>query len=209
MPVQDPVLYAVCDGEKARFLRYDGQQMRTVQRFGAHDKDTDAVGEVASIKEPRSDPKVQVKERFARQIAHEIETTLDSNSALEGLILAAAPHVLHDIREHLSKAASKKLIKSQSKDLTNIPDHDLLSHFDRPATGWPTPDFSISPDFVLIVKVRRGGVYHQARRRDGHGRNYPDGSGEAILISTLFNRAKARTSRKIHDEDGFLKHRAL
>lgn len=139
MAVQDPVLYAVCDGEKARFLRYDGQQMRTIQRFGAHDKETDAEGEVASIKEPRSDPKAQVKERFARQIAEEIEKALGSNPALEGLVLAAAPHVLHDIREHFTKATSKKLIKSESKDLTNIPDHDLLSHFDRPATGWPTP----------------------------------------------------------------------
>ncbi|GBR04933.1 MULTISPECIES: host attachment protein [Asaia] len=139
MAVQDPVLYAVCDGEKARFLRYDGQQMRTIQRFGAHDKATDAAGDVASIKEPRSDPKVQVKERFARLIADEIEATLNANAALEGLVLAAAPHVLHDIREHLSKATSKKLIKSESKDLTNIPDQDLLAHFDRPATGWPKP----------------------------------------------------------------------
>ncbi|GBQ11594.1 host attachment protein [Swaminathania salitolerans] len=139
MPNQDPVLYAICDGEKARFLRYDGQQMRTIQRFGAHDRNTDAEGEVASIKEPRSDPKVQVKERFARQIAEEIDAALKANPALEGLVLAAAPHVLHDIREHLSKATSRKLIKSESKDLTNIPDPELLSHFDRPATGWQIP----------------------------------------------------------------------
>ncbi|WP_025884970.1 host attachment protein [Asaia prunellae] len=139
MATQDPVLYAVCDGEKARFLRFDGHQMRTIQRFDAHDKTTDAAGDVASIKEPRSDPKVQVKERFARQIAHEIDTAFTANSALEGLVLAAAPHVLHDIREHLSKVTSRKLIKSESKDLTNIPDQDLLAHFDRPATGWPKP----------------------------------------------------------------------
>ena len=139
MAAQDPVLYVVCDGEKARFLRYDGQQMRTIQRFGAHDKETDAIGEVASIHDPRTNPKEQIKKRFSRQIADEIETALNNNPALEGLVLAAAPHVLHDVREHLTKATSKKLIKSESKDLTNIPDQDLLSHFDRPATGWPKP----------------------------------------------------------------------
>lgn len=139
MAAQDPVLYVVCDGEKARFLRYDGQQMRTIHSFDAHSKETDAMGEIAAIHDPRTKPKEQIKKRFARQIADEIETALNSNSALEGLVLAAAPHVLHDVREHLTKATSKKLIKSESKDLINIPDHDLLSHFDRPATGWQIP----------------------------------------------------------------------
>ncbi|AQS89374.1 hypothetical protein NCH01_08490 [Neoasaia chiangmaiensis] len=137
MATQDPVLYAVCDGEKARFLRFDGQQLRTFQRFGAHSGETDAIGEVGSIKQPRTDPHAQVKERFAREIAQEINQALQQDSALEGLVLSAPPHVLHDIREHLSKAVAKKLIKSESKDLTNTPDHDLMSHFDRPATGWP------------------------------------------------------------------------
>ncbi|WP_367160537.1 host attachment protein [Kozakia baliensis] len=137
MPAQDPVLYAVCDGEKARFLRFDGQQMRTFQRFGAHDSETDAIGEVGSIKQPRTDPHVQVKERFAREIAGEIENVLKDNAALEGFVLTAPPHVLHDIREQFSKATLKKLIKTETKDLTNIPDQDLLPHFDRPATGWP------------------------------------------------------------------------
>lgn len=113
--------------------------MRTIQRFGAHDKETDAIGEVASIHDPRTNPKEQIKKRFSRQIADEIETALNNNPALEGLVLAAAPHVLHDVREHLTKATSKKLIKSESKDLINIPDHDLLPHFDRPATGWQIP----------------------------------------------------------------------
>ena len=36
---------------------------------------------------------------------------------------------LHEIREELDKAATAKLGKSVSKDLTNTPDHELASHF--------------------------------------------------------------------------------
>lgn len=137
MPVQDPVLYAVCDGEKARFMRYDGHQMRTIHRLDAHHHPDDDGLLTTSIKEPKSDPKELTKERFARTIAAEIEKVLAQNAALKGLVLAASPHVLHDLRVMLSKATMRKIVKTESKDLTNIPDHEMFSHFNRPATGWP------------------------------------------------------------------------
>ena len=49
--------------------------------------------------------------------------------SIEEIVLAAPGHVLHDIREHLDKEATAKLGKSLSKDLTNIPEHELASHF--------------------------------------------------------------------------------
>jgi len=137
MKSADPVLYAVADGEQARFLKFDGQQLRTTKRLNAAGRGVDgesADAEVGSIKSPRKDPHEQIKALFAREVAEAINSDMGS---LDGLVLAAAPHVLHDIREHLTKSVVKKLIKSEAKDLINIPDHDLLGHFSRPASGWP------------------------------------------------------------------------
>lgn len=139
MTTQDPVLYAVCDGEKARFLRFDGHQLRTVKTFDVHSGETNAAAEVGSLKDARTDPHAQVKERFARDMAKEINDAFRADGALEGLVLSAPGHTLHDIREHLSKPVAARLVKTESKDFTNTPDHELIQRFDRPATGWRIP----------------------------------------------------------------------
>lgn len=123
--------YVVADGGKARILTLEGGEMRTLQHFdnsGHGDTDEDASAGTSQLKAPKSDPHDQAKAQFAKQIAKRLNEAVRTNKVGE-IVLAAPAHVLHDIREGLDKAASGKLAKSLSKDLTNTPDHDLASHF--------------------------------------------------------------------------------
>lgn len=123
--------YVVADGGKARILTRDGEAMRTVQHFdaaGHGDAAADAAGEVSQIKAPKSDPNQQVKAHFAHEVAARINEAVRTNRVASVVLAAPAP-VLHEIREKLDKKATGALEKSLSKDLTNIPDHDLASHF--------------------------------------------------------------------------------
>ena len=134
MATQDPVIYVVADGEKARFLRLEGAQLRTIASFDLH-KGSSAEKDVASIKAPRENPHEQLKEHFTRDLADHINKAAQSND-VEGILLIAPAQASHEIREHLDKPTSKKLFKTLVKDLVNTPDHDLLKHLDRPETGW-------------------------------------------------------------------------
>ncbi|EHH67988.1 host attachment protein [Gluconobacter morbifer] len=135
MATQDPVIYVVADGEKARFLRLEGPQLRTIVSFDLH-KGSNAEKDVGSIKAPHTNPNEQLKVRFTHDLAGHInKAAQDSN--VEGILLIAPADALHAIREHLDKPTTKKLFKTLTKDLTNVSDHDLLKHLDRPETGWP------------------------------------------------------------------------
>lgn len=135
MATQDPVIYVIADGEKARFLRLEGPQLRTLETFNLH-KGSDAAKDVGSLKAAHANPKEQLKTHFTRDLAGHINK-LAQNADIEGILLVAPAQALHDIREHLDKPTSKKLFKTFTKDLTNISDHELLKHLDRPETGWP------------------------------------------------------------------------
>ncbi|GAN59410.1 MULTISPECIES: host attachment protein [Acetobacter] len=128
------IVYIVADGGKVRFLHDSQGQMHDVVDFDQHDHEG-TPGKVPS----GSTPADQAKEAFARVVADRINAAVQKNSKIEGLVLAASAPVLHEIRENLSKPAQAKLIKSFPKDLTNIPAHELRSHFDIPATGWQLP----------------------------------------------------------------------
>jgi protein required for attachment to host cells len=123
--------YVVADGGKARILTGDSSALHTVQHFDASghgDTKDDASAGSSQLKAPKSDPHDQSKATFAKQVAARINEAVRTGKTDE-INLAAPPHVLHDIREALDKAASAKLNQSLSKDLTNTPDNDLASHF--------------------------------------------------------------------------------
>ena len=123
--------YVVADGGKARFLTLDGGAMRTRQHFdnsGHGDTDNDPSAGTSQLKAPKSDPHEQAKAHFAKQVAERLNEAVRVGDVDE-IVLAAPAHVLHDIRAALDKAASAKLGHSLSKDLTNIPEHELASHF--------------------------------------------------------------------------------
>ena len=123
--------YVVADGGKARVLTLDDGEMRTLHHFdnsGHGDTSEDASAGTSQLKAPKSDPHDQAKTRFARQVADRLNEAVRTGKVDE-IILAASAHVLHDIRQELDKAASAKLGKALSKDLTNTPDHELAKHF--------------------------------------------------------------------------------
>ncbi|MGI4746793.1 MAG: host attachment protein [Janthinobacterium lividum] len=123
--------YVVADGGKARILTLGDNGMHTLQQFdnsGRGDTDEDPSGGTSQLKAPKSDPHMQAKSHFAKLVAARLNEAVRTGKVDE-IVLAASAHVLHDIREELDKAATAKLAKSLSKDLTNIPDHDLASHF--------------------------------------------------------------------------------
>lgn len=123
--------YVVADGGKARIAMLDGDKMRTLQHFdssGHGNIDEDPSGGTSQLKAPKSDPHEQAKAHFAKEVADRLNEAVRTGKVDE-IVLAAPAHVLHDIREGLDKAASAKLGKSISKDLTNTPDNDLAAHF--------------------------------------------------------------------------------
>ncbi len=123
--------YVVADGGKARILTMQGESMRTVQHFdesGHGDTDWDPSAGPSQLKAPRTDPHEQAKSAFAKLVAEKLNEAVRVG-AVDDIMLAAPAHVLHDIREGLDKAASGKLGKSLSKDLTNTPDIEMASHF--------------------------------------------------------------------------------
>lgn len=128
------VIYVVADGGKVRFLHDAQGEMCDVTDFDQHDHEG-TPGKVPSGATPAD----QAKEAFARVVAERINAAVQSGGKVDGLVIAAPAPILHEIRENLSKPAQAKLIKTFTKDLTNIPAHDLRHHFDIPATGWQLP----------------------------------------------------------------------
>ena len=124
--------YVIADGGKARIATLDGGHMHTLQHFdnsGHGDSDEDPSAGTSQLKAPKSDPHDQAKAHFAATVAARLNEAVRTGE-IDEIVLAAPGHVLHDIREGLDKAASAKLIKSLSKDLTNTPEHELASHFE-------------------------------------------------------------------------------
>jgi protein required for attachment to host cells len=132
MVEQDGVTwYVVADGGKARILKSHGNSMATVSSFdsaGHGDTGENDQAEIAGIHAPSTDPHAQVKALFARQVATHLSQAAEAHQ-VDHIVLAAPGHVLHEIVEALNKPATAALERKISKDLTNIPDHDLAAHF--------------------------------------------------------------------------------
>ena len=123
--------YVVADGGKARILTQSDGEMHTISHFdnsGHGSTNEDPSAGTSQLKAPKTDPHEQAKTHFAKQVATRLNEAVRTGSVAE-IVLAAPGHVLHDIREELDKAATAKLGKSLSKDLTNTLENELASHF--------------------------------------------------------------------------------
>lgn len=130
------VVYVVTDGGKARFLHDNGQgEMHDISDMNIHNDD-DTPGKMPK---GTTTPKEAAKDGFARYVADRMNGLVEYGAKVSGFVLAAPAEVLHEIKQHLRKTTEKKLIKTLTKDLTNIPNHDLPKHFDIPDTGWKIP----------------------------------------------------------------------
>jgi protein required for attachment to host cells len=127
MNTQSTIWFVVADGAKARILTEEAGHFRTI-----HHLDDSGHGEIEDSalqgehqrKAPHADPKQELKHQFARTVADYLNHAA-AGGRVDQIVLAAAPHVLHDIREGLNKEVAGKVIRSLSKDYTNIPDAQL------------------------------------------------------------------------------------
>ncbi|MDP3738883.1 MAG: host attachment family protein [Hyphomonadaceae bacterium] len=129
----------VGDGEKALFFRNEGDAMHPnleVMNVLEHEnpptreQGTDRPGRAfASVGNHRSAMqevnwhKLE-KHRFAKEIADTLYTAAHKGRYSK-LILAAPPMTMGDLRKALHKEVSDRVVAEVSKDLTNMPPHEI------------------------------------------------------------------------------------
>ena len=137
--------FVVADGEHARFVAPAPKQayhtLREIESSSAHKKSSDlgtdrpaqsmesATGTRHAIT-PKHDLHEMEKQKFAHQVALEINSASDQG-AFDQLVLVAPAHTLNEIRSKLNTPTVKKLIGTLQKDLTRVPDHELAPHLNE------------------------------------------------------------------------------
>jgi protein required for attachment to host cells len=129
----------VGDGEKALFFRNEGDEahpnlevVNVLEQDNpkTHEQGTDRPGRAfASVGTHRSAMQETnwhklEKHRFAREIAEQLYSAAHSGRYSK-LILAAPPMIMGDLRKALHKEVSDKVVAEVSKDLTNMPPHEI------------------------------------------------------------------------------------
>lgn len=76
--------------------------------------------------EQHTDPKETGIQRFATEIAHELDHARTQN-AYKQLILISPPHMLGLLHEHMSKHVKQLIMNEINKDVVHLTDHELLS----------------------------------------------------------------------------------
>src|SRR5438093_11078422 len=136
------VWIVVADGEHARFVTPAPKRAFHTQRVfespSAHKKSSDlgtdrptrstesATGTSHAIT-PKHDLHEMEKEKFAHQVAHEINQA-SAQGTFERLVLVAPAHTLNKIREGLDATTAAKLVGTLRKGLTKVPEHELAPH---------------------------------------------------------------------------------
>lgn len=136
------IWYVIADGGRARFVERDeGGEFRTVCSFvaselhkRAHDLGLDrpprtkeSASPARHAIEPRRDLHQAAKEDFVKLVAGQLEEE-HKRGQFDGLVLVAPPRVLTELKENLSHQMAKLVASDLQKDLTRIPDHDLIEH---------------------------------------------------------------------------------
>lgn len=87
----------------------------------------DRMGPASHAMEPTSDPRRLEKRRLAAEIAESLDKSL-RQGAFQRLILVAPPAMLGDLRAAISPALARTVTNDISKDLTQLPVHELPKH---------------------------------------------------------------------------------
>lgn len=77
--------------------------------------------------EPRTDPHRALKRFFAQQLADILAERLAARD-YERLVLVAPPELLGDLRKALTESVQAVVVAEVPKDLTKVPDKDILQH---------------------------------------------------------------------------------
>lgn len=120
-------MLVVADAGRARFYELDDEMSDLVEVIDlihpeARMKAAEMVEGEAGRLVPHTDRKDVEDERFAREVASELEKRVNG---FESLHLAAPPRFLGQIRKVLHGNVEKKMRSSLAKDLTKVPVHDL------------------------------------------------------------------------------------
>lgn len=78
--------------------------------------------------DPRTPPDEQARQRWARDVAGEIEKVLEADGQ-QRLIIAAGPKFLGRLRDALGPVAREKLYAELDKDLVEVEERRLVDHF--------------------------------------------------------------------------------
>lgn len=77
--------------------------------------------------EPDTDPKAVEAEKFARELAHLLESKLNEHS-YDSLVVAAPPHFLGLLKQTVNKQVANRVQLWLNKDLTKLEKQELETH---------------------------------------------------------------------------------
>ena len=86
--------------------------------------------------ENTSDPQDVEKHKFVRDLVDYLEAAAHGGQ-FDALVLVAAPRTLGELRKLMPAAVSAKLHSELGKDLTNLPQPELLPHLEPLGIGKP------------------------------------------------------------------------
>lgn len=86
-------------------------------------------GSVSYSTTDRGGPEVEERRRFARHAIAALEAEWAGVKA-DGIVIAAGPKMLGELRDALPKALAAHVVADLDKDLVKIALHDLPSHFE-------------------------------------------------------------------------------
>ena len=142
MSAHQRLLFAIADGEHARFVRPASDNAlhadSAMDSFTAHRKSADLGSDHPGASyhtgssahhalAPRHDLHALAKEKFAHAIADQINAAAAAD-AFDELVIVAPPHTLNAIRQHLDAATDARIIGTLQKDLLKIPNDELWPH---------------------------------------------------------------------------------
>ncbi len=144
MIVSADALILVADGEKALFLRNEGDEIDlqlTVDRKKTQENPPtrdqaanrrgrmhDGGGHKSAVED--TDWHELAKDRFASQLADILYKRAHANE-FEHLYLVASPNTLGELRKNLHKEVEDKIVSELAKDLTNHAIEDIEGHLNK------------------------------------------------------------------------------
>ena len=133
----------VADGARARIFLQEGKVFNpapvhetSVVLAPSHEigSDRPGKGHVSATRrhamQPKSDPHLIEKERFAQALAAHVDRAAEAGS-FDRLMLVAPAKTLGVLRDSLGKAAEGMVANEVSKDLTHVAPHDLPGHLEK------------------------------------------------------------------------------
>ncbi|HLY47080.1 MAG TPA: host attachment protein [Stellaceae bacterium] len=136
--------YVVADGGRARILQKRDKQQAfdTLQEIVSADlhsatrdlgserpgRTRESSGSARHAVQPRQDLHRAEKQNFVHELAGLLNAA-NTRAEFDALVLVAPAHALGDLRQALDAPTQRKVTAELQKDLTKVPNADLVEHF--------------------------------------------------------------------------------